>query len=583
MSFKKNLKIRVNEIYNGHEHPYREKRSLHNSFVIQLSGRREHLPIGIILLLSFSLNITGVTWGLPNYVDWALDTIVPFDMLEGAYHRFSHGWANIYPPFAYIIQAALCAPYIGYLMLSGGLNAPNPIFPFGLSDPLSALTNIILISRILSVFMGVGIVLLVYLTVCELFDRQSALFSALIVTFSYPFIYYAHNANADIPYLFWAFLAVYYFVRLLKKDRLRHYVLFALFGTLAICTKDQAYGLFLLSPLPILWAHFTKARCVAQGGPNWSRLLRDRRFLVAGLVAVGTFLLAQNIFFNFTGFLNHVRLITGEGSVPYAKYAPTLLGRLELLWTTVSRLAMSLTAPLFVLSLIGSVYCAFKFPRYSLPLLFLAASYYVTFINVVGYVPLRFVLPIGIIIAFFGGKLLSEVWQQGPWQKLRRVAICVAYAYAALFAVQLDLLLLRDPRYAAEEWLQERLKPGDLIETFSPSDTFFKHYPRFPIWVKVRSSKLQSGTQWEIRETEHKMLPNLYTGREPPEYIVLSKFSYGGLLALKAEHSDEARVLNDLFEGRTDYSLAATFETPTLVPIDGLSINSRIDIFARSH
>ena len=79
------------------------------------------------------------------------------------------------------------------------------------------------------------------------------------------------------------------------------------------------------------------------------------------------------------------------------------------------------------------------------------------------------------------------------------------------------------------------------------------------------------------------MLPNLYTGREPPEYIVLSKFWYGGLLASEAEHTDEARVLNDLFEGRTDYSLAATFETPTLVPIDGLSINSRIDIFARSH
>src|SRR5687768_1712460 len=58
----------------------------------------EHFPIASILVLSFVLNITGTNWGLPNYFDWAVDTIVPFDMLEAAYHRFSKGWANIYPP-----------------------------------------------------------------------------------------------------------------------------------------------------------------------------------------------------------------------------------------------------------------------------------------------------------------------------------------------------------------------------------------------------------------------------------------------------------------------------------------------------
>ncbi len=134
-------------------------------------------------------------------------------------------------------------------------------------------------------------------------------------------------------------------------------------------------------------------------------------------------------------------------------------------------------------------------------------------------------------------------------------------------------LITRDPRYEAKDWLEERLKREQLLVSVSPSDTFFKHYPRFPIWVKVRSSKLQSGTQWEIRETEHKMLPNLYTGREPPEYIVLSKFSYGGLLAPEAEHSDEARDVKHLLEGRKDYSLAVTFETPTLVRIEGQAIN----------
>lgn len=549
----------------------------------KLQRAHKHFPIVLILLMSFVLNITGIDWGLPNYVDWAIDTTVPFDMLEAAYYRFSGGWANIYPPLHYALQAALSTPLMAYVVVSGGLNDPNPIFPFGFSDPLSTLTHIIIIARLLSVAMGVGIVLLVYLTVHELFDWRSALFSALIVTLYYPLIYYAHNANTDVPYLFWSLLAIYYFVRLLKEGLLKHYVLFAMFGTLAICTKDQAYGLFLLSPLPILWLRFMQTARVNQQPPSLWRVLCDQRFLIAGLVAIGTFVLAQNLLLNWSGFLNHVRLITGPGSAPYAAYPPSLSGRLQLLSATLSELARGLTPPIFAFCLLGSVYCAFKFPRYSLPPLFLAVSYYLTFINIVRYVPLRFVLPIGIIMALFGGKFLAEVWQNGAWKKVRRVAIAGVFAYAGLFAIQLDLLFLNDPRYAAEQWLRVTLKEDAIIETFAPSDTFFKHYPRLPNWVKVRSSKIEAGTDWEVRKirADRKTLPNLYTGREDPDYVILTKYWYRRFMTPAAENSQQARVLKDFFEGRTEYALVASFETPSFVPVSGLPINSRIDIFAK--
>ena len=217
-----------------------------------------------------------------------------------------------YPPLPYLIQAALSAPLMGYLILSGGLNAPNPSFPFGLADPLFTMTSIILIARVWSLLLTLGIVLLVYLTVQELFDRRSAIFSALIVTLYYPLVYYAHNANVDVPYLFWCSLAIYYFLGILKEGRLKDYVLFALFGTLAICTKDQAYGLFLLSPIPIFWARYIEAAAVAQQKPSWKQLCYDRRLWLAASVAVGTFILAHNILFNFSGFVNHVALATQE-------------------------------------------------------------------------------------------------------------------------------------------------------------------------------------------------------------------------------------------------------------------------------
>ena len=89
-------------------------------------------------------------------------------------------------------------------------------------------------------------VLLVYLAVRELFDRRSALFSSLIVALYYPLVYYAHTANVDVPYLFWALLAIYSFIRVLKQGGLKDYVLFALFGTLAICIKVHNFVLFIV-------------------------------------------------------------------------------------------------------------------------------------------------------------------------------------------------------------------------------------------------------------------------------------------------------------------------------------------------
>jgi Dolichyl-phosphate-mannose-protein mannosyltransferase len=536
-------------------------------------------PILVILGVSSVLNMIGITWGLPNYLDWAIDSLSPFTMLEAAHSRFSHGWFSRYPPVHLAVLAFFAAPLMGYLIVSGGLNSPSPVFPFGLSDPLATLSHLILISRIVSVVMGVSIVLLVYLTVRELFDRRSAVFSALIVTLSYPFVYYSHTANADVPYLFWALLSVHRYLRVLKYGALKDYVLFALFGTLAICTKDQAYGLFLLSPLPILWIRFRELRQNSYH-QNLLKLFFDRRLILTAIVAAATFATAHNFIFNFSGFIKHVQIIVGGASKQYAEYAPTMIGRLQLFGETLLQVSDSLTLPLFVLCTVGALYCALRFPRYSLSLLFLPVSYYLTFINVVRYVPLRFVLPISIFMAFFGGKLLADIWYKAPWKRLARASIGLVFAYAAVYSIQLDTLFLRESRFAAEQWINQHFQKGALVETFTPYN-LLKYQPRFPPWVRVRSSELAAGTQWQLQTgLDQGRLPNLYTGREAPDYIVLSEFWYGRFL--KDERTDANRVVRDLFLGYTDYKLVATFQVPTIVPINLFTINPRIDVFAKT-
>jgi 4-amino-4-deoxy-L-arabinose transferase-like glycosyltransferase len=540
---------------------------------------RSSLPIVLVLTVSLSLNVLGIAWGLPNYGDWAQDSIA-LETMEAIAKRFSNGWFDKYPPVHYAVLALFYAPYIIYLLISGGLDIPTKVFPYGLVDPLSTLTHFILIARGVSVVLGVAIVLLVYIAVNEFFDRRSALFAALIVALCYPLVYYSKNANVDVPYLFWALLAIVCFLRLLKYGRSKHYLLFALFATLSICTKDQAYGLFLLSPIPILLIRFNELNDAGQQRPSFLRLVFDRRLLSAAIVATVAFVIAQNIPFNFSGFLKHVHWITGRGVEPYVSYAPTLLGRLHLLLATGAALAQTLTLPIFLLSVFGAVYCIIRFRGPSLPLLFFAATYYLTFINVVGYVVLRFVLPIAIILAFFGGRILAELWQRAPLVKMWRVAVCLIFAYAALFPLQMDLLLMSgDSRYSAERWMKEHFKSGAIVETFAASHLHLGwYYPRFPAHVKVRRSKRETGSQWISHETspDKVRFPNLYFGTEAPEYIVL-KFFPGEVILQKDG------IFKELYAGNLGYKLAASFDRATFVPIQGIGVNPRIDIFAKDH
>jgi len=555
------------------------------SSLLQLQLRHEYLAIAFVLILAFILNIVGITWGLPHYLDWAIDSVAPFRVLKAAYYRFSNGWYEIYPPLHFVILVAFNTPFMLYLILSGGIKAPSQFFPFGFVDPLSALTQVILISRVVSVIMGVGIVFLVFLVVRELFDRRSALFSALIVTLYYHLIYYAHNANMDVPYLFWTLLAIYSFLRILKRGGWRDYVLFAIFTVLAIATKDQAAGLFFFTPLPILWARFTESDNPSPRPLNVVKVILDRRHILALIVAVVTFILAQNLIFNFSGFIEHIKYAISSGVQDQSvyRYPSTLVGHFQLLWETMVQLAAGLTPALFGLCLAGCGYCAFKFPKYTLPLLLFAVSYYVTFIISLRLVAPRYALPIGIIMTFFGGKVLAELWHHAPWKSLTRAAICLAFAYAAIFPLQLDFLFIKESRYAAEQWMQEHFEDEAIVETFDGTNAH-NYNPRFPAWVKVRTSKLEAGTRWEPqpRRADRVRLPNLYTGREAPDYIVLSSFWYERFLDARAPDSGQRRVLKELCQGTLGYTLVATFKTPTLVAMGDLQINPRIVIFERA-
>jgi hypothetical protein len=112
--------------------------------------------------------------------------------------------------------------------------------------------------------------------------------------------------------------------------------------------------------------------------------------------------------------------------------------------------------------------------RRCLPALVLLApviSYYVGFVNVVLYNYDRFVLPMTLILAMFGGyaidRFLGAATRARSW---RAAAIGAVFAYSVLYAATLDVLMLRDSRYAVSRWASERLKPGEAIGISGPHE-----------------------------------------------------------------------------------------------------------------
>jgi hypothetical protein len=95
-----------------------------------------------------------------------------------------------------------------------------------------------------------------------------------------------------------------------------------------------------------------------------------------------------------------------------------------------------------------------------------AVSYGLTFINAVGYTYDRFLLPICVILAVFGGACLDWLTRrEGSLRRLKLAATVAIYSYSTLYAATVDVLMISDSRYAGEEWLQERVDPGQLVGT----------------------------------------------------------------------------------------------------------------------
>jgi hypothetical protein len=406
-----------------------------------------------IVLASLVLNLAGVWWGLP--AEWVQIELTPGLILNGLAQHFSHGWFDTYPPVHFYLLSAAMGPLV-LLNALGRINLDLPAY-----YPV-----LIFSFRLVSIAMASGIVIAAYVCGKRAFNRRAGLFAAAMVALIAPFLYYAKTANVDVPYIFWFSISLVFYLRLLDTLATRDFVVFAAAAALAVCTKDQAYGFYFLMPIGIIYRLWRARRDAGQDASVW-RVLVDRRLVIGAITAAVLFVLAHNLLFNFHGFVQHVRDITGSSSQDYRMFDRTFVGRMTLLRFTGDLIARSLGWPFTIVALAGVALALTSAHgrRMTFLLALPVVSYYLSFINVILYNYDRFVIPICFVLALFGGFAFDRLLAAVRVRVWRIAIVGGVFAYTLLYAAAVDVLMMDDSRYAVQAWMEEHVKPDALIGT----------------------------------------------------------------------------------------------------------------------
>ncbi len=491
------------------------------------------------------VRLIGLGWGLPASDAWDNDGIAPRDFWPGLIETFTPGHYFTYPPAHLALLALLTAPVTAVVLLRAPSLTPAAVMAEALKVPY--MTAFSLVARGVAAAMSIGIVLAVAGIAREAAGRRAGVAAAAVGAVNATLTYYAHTSNLDVPYLFWASLALLELARSLARDEPRRLRRVCAAAALAVASKDQAYALFVLGVPAALGA------AVVLGvwrGPRLRQVLRE----AAVGVAIGAAILAvvDGAIANPSGFAARMRFLSGPASAPYAYYPADLGGRGLALIDTLRRFGEHYPLPVALLAAAGLVR-ALRLraagPRLAALVPGLAiASYTLLFNCVAGRTEQRFLLPQMVLWAAYAGMgidwALSAAEARGG--ALPRVAVlagCGALLAWGLFrCLDVDANLVLDPRYDAEEWLATHVAPGDVLEVEGRN----VYLPRLPPQAHViRVGPEPVDTRNPLYGAEERRDALMHVRARAPRWIVAAALYAEGYLAPPDVSRAWGRVLND--------------------------------------
>jgi hypothetical protein len=445
-------------------------------------------PLFWILVMAAGLRLAGFAWGLPAADGWDDDGFAPRNFLTALALTYKHGSYFTYPPLHAFLLAIPSLPVAAWALAQAPSLSQHDVIAT-ITQP-QYMTYFALVGRLVSLAMSLGIIWTIGEMARLVAGRRAGLFTAGAGALNFALTYYGQVSNLDVPYLFWGLLSLLWCMRAVTEQAPRRFWLAALFAAAAVATKDQAYGLLLLS-LPLFLALWFAS-------DRWPRAHAGqvaRTLLPAAVAALLLLLLVDGALTNMTGFVRRLAFLTGPASKDYAEYLPGPAGWLALLGDMLRHFARGPGLPAMALAAAGLVLHLRRAtgPARLAGLLPLLAM--VSFTLCFNFAALRsddrFLLPQGLLACFYIGIAAEALACTGrDWLRLSGRALLAMTALLALhWCVAVNAAMLLDPRYDAETWLAAQVLPGDTIETYG-QNCFLPRFPRQAVVTRVGGAPL---------------------------------------------------------------------------------------------
>lgn len=437
---------------------------------------KDRVALGLAVA-ALAVYLPAIWWGLPAVTSgdsirgWDVDGITGIGPLTEFYNLFFHAnadWYVVYPLFHYLLLGVCYAPYLAWLWLTGGLETPISVYPYGLKDPATSIAIFAVIGRTLTLCMAVGTVLAVYRAASIVWNRRTGVVAALIAMLSAPMVYRARTGNLDVPVLFWTALGVVVLAAISMRGlSIRRAVWLGAFAALATATKDQAYGGWVIAILVVMLLHWR--RILPSTGALTDRLWKAPAAIVLSGIVV--YAVASGFVLNPDRYLAHMRFILSYEEARFAFEESGLQrGRdflgfaalgCDIAWTTI--LAMGIPAAAMA---VAGIWSNRKTPFIWL-LAGMGVGYLVLVLVPIAHMQFRYALLLAYLLSFPAACWLCSACQESCLYKvLARVGGSIALACLLASAYNLSYQMWCDARYEAADWLADNLMPGQRVGFF---------------------------------------------------------------------------------------------------------------------
>jgi hypothetical protein len=537
-----------------------------------------------VLVVSAALCLYKINWGLPNgNFSWAADALGPLTVLSIARRSagsWNSGWFWYkYPPSYPMILLLAYAPYLGILVVTGQVRHPSTSYPYGLAHPETVLYVLALIGRCVSAAMIVTSVALTFDIGRRLLSRTAGLLAAWFVATAYPLIYYAHTTNQDGAYYFWLVLALWATVVATESERRRSYVILGIAAAMAMATKEQGFGFLLGLPVLIVVFRHRAADARQSVRPGWWAAVWNPATHAGLLAAAVTTVIANNLLVNPRGMVNRLLDLTGR-PVPGLSSRLTPL-RFSLFkgvpkeWWYLRQLVDAMESTfgltLFLVVVVGLFYMLWSRSRAAACLLLPAAAYYALSLRTHELLALRYALPLIPIFALSAAAVCAAALRRSP--RLAGAVVAALCILALARAVELNLLLSHDARYAAEEWMHVHAPAGSVVEIYQKP----VYLPRLD-GLAARAVPLGERTVDGVLRRRTDYIVTSSAGRKQITHR-WNRDWHNGLLGVEPS---AAAFLEALESGRLPYRRVAHFEEkPVLLRLRITSLSPEISIYQR--